>query len=274
MAKRNEGAPAAPTTARSQSAEDLKKKLEKLRKDAKEFQKVAEDATKKSENSNADVKELERVVKDTDALKEAYQKAFENSKKQQDEWEEYYKVKEKMIENALPPDERKKVDDIIAGFVTDKSNLENFIKGLETDIKDAQEDYNSARKTLDEKKQVFDAYMVQKKNIDDGLKAQKDLKVTIEDKDNAGEYAVMYFWVKEFDSKMTANKALLIAPNQYGKRLETAWLEFHNATNGARVAEKQLNDVKAQYTEKQQELNDMIANRIENILEEINALTP
>ncbi|MFZ3167953.1 MAG: hypothetical protein WA130_10095 [Candidatus Methanoperedens sp.] len=250
---------------------DLRENQSKIQEMQRDFDKLK----KENDQLGKDIAELEKSAKEVDQVIIDYDKVVGNIKQEKqaldiycgDKWpgvKAANEKKEEEIKNSI-----KKVQDRIDNIKGRLNELEGDEKnkGL---IKSAEEKHSKAQKDLETKQNAYDNLKNTQKLIDNKIKSLKDLKKSIEEQEDKGNKANMYFLIKEMDKE---KNGLEIKEKDYlRKELNVAWKELKSAKEGFNKAEIELSNLKEEQKVNKKNLEDAEKSRKQDIFDALSII--
>lgn len=244
-------------------------KLDELKKQLQESDDDLGELTKKREALKTEVETLSKTVEEIKKTTADFGQGEATLKSGKQEFKTYNQTKTQMVEAALGEKkeqveaEIKKVDEQIETLRKKAAELR------EAAVK-AELEYETAKRTLQEKQHAADSLKDLRKQLSENLQKLKDFKIAIERFDEQAKPAGMYVYLLEFEKVL--NYTEIPSQADYEKALNAAAAALDAAKAG--VASKRLaaETARAQLAEAEEALRTLEKNRIKEILKEVDKL--
>jgi chromosome segregation ATPase len=225
--------------------------------------------TKKRDALKEDISALESAVNSLKQILNDYAQAAPALQTDLKALQDYLANKQRMIEAALG-DKKAAIDKTIQDFDSGVAAKQAELSKKEAAKVEAANQQKAVQASLDGDQAVFDSYAQFKTNLQKQYQEMKQLRGTIEQEDEKGHTANMYFWAVEL--KTILDKITLLSPDELKSTLYQAWQQLYDAKQKLSAAKLDWELKKADFDAAQKALgtpDEQKQNRREGILAKI-----
>lgn len=252
-------------------SENVEEKLKTLKGTLQTTEEEIEKKTKEKSTLKGDIANLERIVKEINLISDAYKKGFTSIQENETEIDNYIKLKESMLENAVK-DKKDKIISKIKEFDDSIDEIEVDVEDLQEAFEKAQEAYEDAKEVRDKSQIKYNSFKTKQKDIEDKQKKLKDYKQSIEKEEDSKNTTNMYFFIQESKKILDETKTDILSEENFKQKLLEVWNELNADEMSVRDKESKLGEAKKKYDEKQKALDTARKDRNQHILEKLKTI--
>ncbi len=236
----------------------------------KELKKNQDGIGKLAERNDSLISKLQKIKTSKNEVEQgtkAYDQFQSELKKSMSENKEYIERKSKMIDSVVNKKMKNTVEDKIKRIESKISDLKNEVKNQETDCKKKNENYKSAKEEFESKNRAYEDLKNYQQSITKQLQKLKSLKDKIEKEGPDKPPTRAYFLLKEI--RETLGEMNIMSKDDWQKRVFESWKNRNELEGDLEKKREEWESSKNKLESKTKELEELRANRIDRILENI-----